>query len=1078
MNNAIHNFINEHTANSTLFVLKGYAVEECGVERTSIAHVIENKVSRLLWLTQQVQQIISYEEFICLYSMLIIQYRKIYILENPVYHTMYPVNVQIDKEVHYALLHHFDEDADENTEEDESVEDLSEYTEIYGKYLETEAGIACCYNLDDSKLSHEKIERESFAPRPCSLSWTQEQVDGIVRVNLCNAVDYYELVGGLESSNSCYSVIWENFDLGKDAMRQQLEVLNASFPGRLSATPVGKAIKTKKYPEAFDLLKRYWGNESRFRDFSVYNIEAVRRGEKKIQSVSQERVVSDLIEQAEHCIHGEAFRDIFVTAPTGSGKSMMFQLPAMYLAEKCGLVTIVITPLIGLMKDQVQALEQRGYLAASTINSDTSPIIRQEILDGVIEKKFHILYLSPESLLSKSDVEQLIGTRRIGMIVVDEAHIVTTWGKQFRPDYWFLGDHVRKIRRTQQKRETDPCSFIIATFTATAIYEGKEDMYHETLNSLHMIDPITYLGCVRRNDIVIDVCEVEKKSKAEYEINKFDSLISFMISAIAHNQKMLIYFPTVSLINRFYEYCYSKDLSAYVAIYHGQLRPDIKDENFNAFYNGEKLIMAATKAFGMGIDISDISIVSHFAPTGNVCDYMQEIGRAARKPEINGLAVYRHMSNDFQHINRLHGLSAIRLYQLVEVIKKVLEIYISTRYQNSKKASRKKNQMLVDAESFAYIFGNSASSDDDLINKVKTAMLLIQKDYENRGFPPFHMRPIPLFRSGFFAISFQEQQQLHQRYHGAVQLVFPKMNVCKVDLNKIWEQDYDHEMSFPQFKFLLYSHSEKLDFNQKWNLTNAMSIDISLEDNATDTYERIINAIKKSVDDSIITGNYLPLGSSGKTVGLVEQLRNRASISQYRAENIVNVFLAAMDIYQKENYGRRMSSKLYQMRSTKSRNMFFQFSVTTRDFFRWIDRQRKYVLDNMLEREPGETVQKLYIVNEPRAKCKEITTILGILEAMGTLRFRSLGGSNSQIYIYVNETKTMQMVRDRPEMYRNKLLELINSRHSESVRMMTYLFQNNLSSEQIWDHLENYFLGILPEDLRDKKSSKISKTQP
>lgn len=83
------------------------------------------------------------------------------------------------------------------------------------------------------------------------------------------------------------------------------------------------------------------------------------------------------------------------------------------------------------------------------------------------------------------------------------------------------------------------------------------------------------------------------------------------------------------------------------------------------------------------------------------------------------------------------------------------------------------------------------------------------------------------------------------------------------------------------------------------------------------------------------------------------------------------------------------------------------------------------------------------------------------------LRFKSLGGSNSQIYIYVNETKTMTMVRDNPYAYRNNLLELINYRHKESVKMLTYLFQNQFTSDQVWEHLENYFLGILPKELME-----------
>lgn len=104
----------------------------------------------------------------------------------------------------------------------------------------------------------------------------------------------------------------------------------------------------------------------------------------------------------------------------------MFQIPAMHLAEKYGLFTIAISPLIGLMKDQVNNLELKNYSYARTINSDISPIVKQEIINDIADEKFNILYISTESLLSKSDLEQIIGDRTLGLLVVDEAHIVTT----------------------------------------------------------------------------------------------------------------------------------------------------------------------------------------------------------------------------------------------------------------------------------------------------------------------------------------------------------------------------------------------------------------------------------------------------------------------------------------------------------------------------------------------------------------------------------------------------------------------------------------------------------------------------
>lgn len=650
--------------------MKGFSldsVDGSGDLKIDLAEVIDNKLSRLINVTQQAYPIIAYDEFVCLFDLVLAQYKKIYVLENSLFLNLYPIEVSIPDHISKALLDHFDEDVDENTD----IGDIQEYTNIYSNYLATDTGLACCFNLDLVMLKHEKIERVTFGQTESTLLEIDTLSSGIQALALCNDIDYYDLVQQLLMTDICFAVTWENYLSGKEIMQKKLTLLAGAFDRRVFAYLVPAQSAQEKCDEnVYNLLNQYWGY-STFRDLKVYDLAEAESKRKVVTQVSQERIICDLITQVDNCVMGKSFRDVFVTAPTGAGKSLMFQLPAMYIANKFNLITLVITPLIGLMNDQVQKLKEQGYPFARTINSDISPVIKNEILEEVANGECHILYLSPESLLSRSDVKQLIGSRKIGMLIVDEAHIVTTWGKQFRPDYWYLGDHVQKLRRTQSRLENNPSPFIIATFTATAIYEGKEDMYHETINSLHMIDPITYLGYVKRENISIEISEVEvKRNKVEYEINKFDALVDVINTAMIRGQKTLIYFPTVRLINSFHDYCYSKGLGEYVAKYHGQMNADAKTDSFQAFLHGDKMVMLATKAFGMGIDIPDIAIVAHFAPTGNVCDYMQEIGRAARDIKIEGHAIYQHMSNDFKHINRLHGLSAIQKYQLIEVKKR------------------------------------------------------------------------------------------------------------------------------------------------------------------------------------------------------------------------------------------------------------------------------------------------------------------------------------------------------------------------------------------------------------------------
>jgi ATP-dependent DNA helicase RecQ len=1056
MENLVNHIIYEHSEERAIFVLKGIPLSTVHQEQPDIDGIMANKMAYFQKIYNQKTPIVPFEAFIALYNFITDQYKKIYIIENPIFWHLYPSDVQISDEISEKLVNHFDPDA----EEEAIIDGIDDYKAVYSNYMKTDKGyIACCYNMDDSQLEREEIMRMTLPVEKKPLPLV-DHINPEGYVNLCEDIDYFQLISALQQGENHFTITWSSYSADSRTVQDHLEILHGFFPGRLFSyvkqadTPV-----MENHSELISILKKYW-NYNNFRSVRMYNLEKLVNHEKQVIGVSQEQIIQDLITQAERCMEGNNFRDIFVTAPTGSGKSLMFQIPAIYLAQKYNLLTLVITPLIGLMNDQVQALKKQGYYGAETINSDISPLVKQSIIEKIAQNQCHILYLSPESLLSRSDIEQLTGNRQIGMLVVDEAHIVTTWGKQFRPDYWYLGDHVQKLRKGQYKDKQKAKPFIIATFTATAIYEGKEDMYHETLNSLHMMDPITYLGYVKRDNISIEISAVEaQKNKIEYELNKFDALISMIQIALMRSQKTLIYFPTVALIDRFYSYCSTKNLTQHIARYHGKMDSIAKAENFREFLEGTKMIMLATKAFGMGIDIPDIAVVSHFAPTGNVCDYMQEIGRAARDERIQGHAIYRHMSNDFKHINQLYGLSAIQKYQLIEVIKKILELYNAVRHEDhGRRLTKKRNEMLVDADSFSYIFDNSFSDENEIINKVKTAMLLIQKDYENRGFSPFHMRPIPLFSYGYFAVQPQIQKKLEKGYKGSVTEVFESLHVCKVHLQTIWEHSYRKEMSFPKFKYMVYSHSQELPFNKKYYMAPAMRVEIFFQKDEGYIFGKILKTVKDTAHESLYAGKYLSMDN------MVASVSSKAKMSRYRAESIIKVVLSAMNIYRRE-ISNRMSVEVFRSRINRDGNASYQFLSGVDEFFAWIQRNYEYTKKHIND-------HCLYIVNdaESSVRCKEVLTALGILESFSVLRFQSLGGSNSQIYIYVSETKNMQMVRDKPAFYRNRLLEMIDMRHKESVAMLTFLFQNHLTSEQVWNYLEDYFLGVTPKELSQAES--------
>ena len=1057
LKNKFKEVINSLNKKSTdIIVVKGIDLDIIGLEKIDLEKYIDNKFMYIDYLRES-NNIISYDEFVYFYEVISLLYKNIYVIDNNLYINFYPINVNLSSEKYNMLIYHFDDDSKEDTF---IGDDIQDYTNIYGNVVKINRNYYVAYN---DMLSNEKVTTIHM--------WQDKNISDIEKsvfsddedvIEVIDEDSYISLVDDIYNNQIKRINLIDDFNSNdKYYIRQRLGYINHLFKDELDIK-LGRLTKykseNKDYSEYIKYLSEYWGNES-FLNIKVYDIEELEKGKKVLTEVSQGEIIDTIIQQCKKAKKNSDFNDIFITAPTGSGKSAMFQIPAMYLTEiyEEPLLTIVISPLIGLMKDQVKNLEVKNYPYARTINSDISPIKKDEIKDDISDNRCHILYISPETLLSRSDIEQLIGNRKIGLFIIDEAHIVTTWGKQFRPDYWFLGDHIKKIRKTQEERYN--LSFPLATFTATAIYRGVEDMYSETKQSLNMIDPITYLGNVKRDDIEIRVQKVEN---SEYELGKFDQLIEQIQLAKVFDQKTLIYFPTVSLINRFYDHCYVKNLSADVAKYHGQMKKWEKDENYENFYKKDKLVMLATKAFGMGIDIGDIEKVIHFAPTGNVCDYLQEIGRAARNRNLEGEAYYEYMRNDFKYINRLHGISMVKEYQLVEVIKKIHELYVEKpRSEKNGKYTKKKRSMLVDAESFAHIFESPLGGEDDAINKVKTAMLVIQKDFERRGYAPFHIRPIPLFATGYFKIEEVNQKSIKRKYKDVLNVVDADDNICSVNLEKIWESDFSKKYSFPQFKYMIYTKSEELDFKYKNCVTPALILNIYFDEGYKEKYHKLIEGITNVINKCIRQDKFYSIEE------LSNELKNRTNISDYNAMTIMDILVTAMKIYAKD-YCNTLQGRLVIEKPLKNGKNKYRFNNAIEQFFKWIDRKLSFIENNLKD-------GALYIVNDSsNNKYKEILLLLGILEILEILTFKSTGGSNSQIYMYINETKTMKQIIERPNSYKNNLLKEVNRRHNISVCMLSYLFDNDFSSEEIWDNIEDYFLGSIPETVKNIYSKKYN----
>jgi ATP-dependent DNA helicase RecQ len=231
------------------------------------------------------------------------------------------------------------------------------------------------------------------------------------------------------------------------SIEKKMKYVNAllyAYGGGIYTKTLENVIRDyKPSEESTDLLKKYWGETASYRNINVYENPEIGN---TTTPISQGLIVDTIISEYKSAKNGEIPRDIFITAPTGAGKSLIFQIPAFYAAEN-GDVTIVVSPLKALMNDQVMNLKnERKYSRVEFINSDLNLMDRDRIIDRCKKGEIDVLYLSPELLLSYS-LSYFIGERRLGLLIIDEAHLITTWGRDFRVDYWFLGNHLNKIRK-------------------------------------------------------------------------------------------------------------------------------------------------------------------------------------------------------------------------------------------------------------------------------------------------------------------------------------------------------------------------------------------------------------------------------------------------------------------------------------------------------------------------------------------------------------------------------------------------------------------------------------------------------
>ena len=327
-----------------------------------------------------------------------------------------------------------------------------------------------------------------------------------------------------------------------------------------------------KIQEAKKLLKQYFGYDE-FRQGQEQLIEAALNGQ-----------------------------DVLGIMPTGAGKSLCFQIPALMMDG----ITLVISPLISLMKDQVGALNQAGIHAAF-LNSSLTQGQYHTALKYAMQGRYKIIYVAPERLETEGFINFALNSGvKISMLAVDEAHCVSQWGQDFRPSYLNILSFVKKLARRP----------IISAFTATATSKVRDDI----LQILSLERPVILTTGFDRSNLTFKVKHI--KDKDSY-------ILDYLVS---HRQDSgIIYCATRKNVEKVYDMLNANGLS--VTKYHAGLSAEERKENQDSFIYDIKPVVVATNAFGMGIDKSNVRFVIHYNMPQCIENYYQEAGRAGRDGE-------------------------------------------------------------------------------------------------------------------------------------------------------------------------------------------------------------------------------------------------------------------------------------------------------------------------------------------------------------------------------------------------------------------------------------------------------------
>lgn len=403
----------------------------------------------------------------------------------------------------------------------------------------------------------------------------------------------------------------------------------------LRNTPCGHCSYCNEKLNPLHYLKKYFGYEK----FRSYNNEPL-----------QENAVKAAVNH----------KSLLAVFPTGGGKSLTFQIPALIAGETERGLTVVISPLQSLMKDQIDNLDNHGITEAVAINGLLSPIEKAEAIHRIESGIASVLYISPESLRSVT-TERLLLSRHINRFVIDEAHCFSAWGQDFRVDYLYIGDFIKEL----QEKKGNNCRIPVSCFTATAKQKVISDIKDYFRNKLD-IELELFTTTAARTNLHYQVLYKETDDE------KYETLRTLIEQKCCPT---IIYVSRTKRTRQIAEKLTKDGFSA--RAFNGKMDSSEKQKNQDAFIRDEVQIIVATSAFGMGVDKSNVQLVIHYDISDSLENYVQEAGRAGRNQSLQAdcyvLFNDEDLDKHFMLLNQTK-LSISEINQVWKAVKKLTKI--------------------------------------------------------------------------------------------------------------------------------------------------------------------------------------------------------------------------------------------------------------------------------------------------------------------------------------------------------------------------------------------------------------------